>query len=60
MYLKNVRKEYSLYPNLVYNPGRKKVLQHFVEMEKIFKTEYFFEKFEAQAKENLKQELEQL
>jgi len=29
-------------------------------MERIYKTEYFFDKFEAQAKENLKQELEQL
>ena len=30
LYCKNVRKEYSIYPTLVYNPGRKKVLNHFL------------------------------
>ncbi len=28
-YYKNVRKEYSIYTDLLYNPGRKKVLKHF-------------------------------
>jgi predicted metal-dependent HD superfamily phosphohydrolase len=59
-YYKQVRKEYALYPDLIYNPGRKKVLQHFLQMQQIFKTDYFFEKFEEQAKENLKKELLQL
>jgi predicted metal-dependent HD superfamily phosphohydrolase len=59
-YYKQVRKEYALYPDLIYNPGRKKVLQHFLQMLQIFKTDYFFEKFEEQAKENLKKELLQL
>jgi len=59
-YYKNVRKEYSLYPDLIYIPGRKKVLQHFLQMERIFKTDHFFEKFELQARENLQQELEAL
>ena len=56
-YFQDVRKEYKIYPNLIYNPGRKKVLNHFLEMESIFKTDYFFHKFENQAKENLKMEL---
>jgi predicted metal-dependent HD superfamily phosphohydrolase len=59
-YFNNVRKEYSLYPKLIYNPGRKKVLKHFLEMAKIFKTDYFYSKFENQAKLNLQTELEQL
>ncbi len=59
-YLKNVRKEYSIYPNMIYNPGRKKVLQHFLSMERIFKTVYFFEKFEFNAKLNVQKEIEQL
>lgn len=59
-YAKNVRKEYSIYPVLIYNPGRKKVLKHFLKMEKIFKTDYFFEKLEQQAKENLRRELDLL
>ena len=59
-YFQNVRKEYKIYPNLIYNPGRKKVLNHFLEMERIFKTDYFYQKFENQAKENLKMELLEL
>jgi predicted metal-dependent HD superfamily phosphohydrolase len=59
-YYKNVRKEYSIYPSLIYNPGRKKVLQHFITMNKIYKTEYFYSKFEEQAKQNLQAELELL
>ncbi len=55
-YYKNVRKEYSIYPDLLYNPGRKKVLKHFLAMEKIFKTDYFFQKFESSARINLQTE----
>jgi predicted metal-dependent HD superfamily phosphohydrolase len=56
-YYKNVRKEYAIYPDLIYNPGRKKVLTHFLAMDSIFKTDIFYQKFEMQAKENLQQEL---
>ncbi len=59
-YYQNVRKEYAIYPDLIYKPGRKKVLKHFLGMERIFKTEYFYAKFEQQAKQNLKKELELL
>lgn len=60
LYYKNVRKEYSIYPALVYNPGRKKVLNHFLSMDRIFKTDFFYNKFETQAKLNLQQEIESL
>ena len=59
-YYRQVRKEYSLYPDIIYIPGRKKVLQHFLQMEQIFKTGHFFRKFELQARENILQELEAL
>lgn len=59
-YCKNVRKEYSIYPDLVYNPGRKKVLNHFLTMDRIFKTDFFYTKFETQAKLNLQNEIELL
>ena len=59
-YYKNVRKEYAIYPNLIYNPGRKKVITHFLEMDQIYKTNYFFDKFEKQAKLNLEKELQML
>ncbi len=57
-YTKNVRKEYNDYPDLVYNAGRAKVLKHFLAMEKIYKTEYFHQRFEVNAKLNLERELE--
>ena len=60
LYYKNVREEYSIYPDFVYNPGRKKVLIHFLSMERIFKTDFFHNKFEKQAKQNLQMEIELL
>jgi predicted metal-dependent HD superfamily phosphohydrolase len=60
LYYKNVRKEYSIYPDFFYNPGRKKVLNHFLSMDKIFKTEFFYKKFERQAKQNIQKEIELL
>ncbi len=60
LYFQNVRLEYSIYPDILYKPGRKKVLKHFIEMDRIYKTEYFYTKFENQAKQNLQNELEYL
>lgn len=57
-YFKNIRKEYHFYPDLIYYPGRKKVLKHFLEMERIFKTDAFYENYEKQARENILKELE--
>lgn len=59
-YFKGVRKEYSIYPDLIYKPGRKKVLKHFLAMEHIFKTNHFRSNLEANARMNLKRELEML
>jgi predicted metal-dependent HD superfamily phosphohydrolase len=56
-YFNSVRKEYSIYPNIIYNPGRKKVLQHFLSMDRIYKTNYFYDKFEMQAKLNMQKEI---
>jgi predicted metal-dependent HD superfamily phosphohydrolase len=56
-YQKEVREEYSIYPDFVYNPGRKKVLNHFFSMDRIYKTTFFHDKFETQAKHNLQTEL---
>ncbi|MDR6464907.1 hypothetical protein [Chryseobacterium sediminis] len=59
-YTQNIRKEYSIYPDFLYKPGRKKVLKHFLELESIFKTDYFKQKYETQAKENIAKELQLL
>lgn len=59
-YAKAIRKEYSIYPDLLYKPGRRKVLLHFLAMSGIYKTAYFREQYEVNARENMKQELELL
>lgn len=59
-YMQQVRKEYSVYPDFLYKPGRRKVVQHFLSMERIFKTDYFFQRLEEEAKSNLRFEWEQL
>lgn len=56
-YCKQVRKEYAVYPDILYRPGRKKVVQHFLDMERIFKTDTFFSLLEKTARENLQWEL---
>jgi predicted metal-dependent HD superfamily phosphohydrolase len=57
IYSRQIRKEYAIYPDLLYNPGRKKVLIHFLAMERIYNTPHFYEKYEAQARQNLAAEL---
>ncbi|HEY9486678.1 MAG TPA: hypothetical protein VIQ51_00020 [Chryseosolibacter sp.] len=60
LYLKNIRQEYAMYPDILYNAGRKKVLFHFLNMDQIFKTKEFSGRFEAQARKNLQDELRML
>jgi predicted metal-dependent HD superfamily phosphohydrolase len=55
-YARQIRKEYSIYPDFMYRPGRQKVLSHFLQMKRIFKTDEFFNKYEAQARINLQHE----
>jgi predicted metal-dependent HD superfamily phosphohydrolase len=59
-YFKQVRKEYSIYPDFIYNDGRKKVLNHFLKMDRIFKTKTFFERLEGVARGNIRGEMELL
>ena len=59
IYAQQVRKEYGIYPDLLYNPGRKRALSHFLKMERIFKTAYFFDKYEVSARANVSFEMAQ-
>lgn len=59
-YTHKIRKEYAVYPDFLYRPGRKKVLQHFLASESVFKTEEFRRNYEVQARENLRAESELL
>lgn len=55
-YAQNIRKEYGLFPDIVYRPGRRKVLEHFLAMPHIYKTPVFQAEREVQARENLQRE----
>lgn len=59
-YTEQIREEYSIFPDFMYNSGRKKALQHFLQMNTIFKTEHFTIKYEKLARINLKIELKTL
>jgi predicted metal-dependent HD superfamily phosphohydrolase len=60
IYCQQIRKEYKIYPDFLYNPGRKKALQHFLKSEFIFQTDLFREKYEAKASENIQREIDEL
>ena len=59
-YSVQIRKEYRHFPDILYKPGRRKVLAGFLEMQSIFKTKYFQDKYEEQAKINILDELKSL
>lgn len=56
-YTKAIRREYRRYPDLLYKPGRRKVLQHFLNMPRIYRTEVFHAQLETAARRNLQAEL---
>ncbi|MEP6929355.1 MAG: hypothetical protein ABI850_05060, partial [Flavobacterium sp.] len=57
VYFNQIRKEYRIYPDFLYNPGRKKALEHFLENEFIFQTEVFRGLSEEDARANMKREI---
>lgn len=59
-YAANIRKEYAVYPDNLYIPGRIQVLRHFLGMEQIYKSSAFRDEKEPQARINLQKELDAL
>lgn len=57
IYIANIRKEYSSIPEFLYKSGRKKFLKTCLDQASIFKSEWFFTRFEKQARKNLNWEL---
>jgi len=58
-YIQQIREEYSIYPDFMYISGRKKALESFLNMDRIFKTEPFYKKYEVQARKNIENEISQ-
>lgn len=57
VYCGQIRKEYKMYPDILYKPGRKKALEHFLEHEFIYQTETFRNRYEQQARTNIQKEI---
>ncbi|AWK06997.1 hypothetical protein HYN56_23300 [Flavobacterium crocinum] len=60
IYFEQIRKEYRIYPDFLYKPGRAKALKHFLENEFIFKTDAFRGLYEEKARANIEKEIELL
>jgi predicted metal-dependent HD superfamily phosphohydrolase len=57
IYFEQIRKEYRIYPDFLYKPGRAKALKHFLENEFIFQTEEFRSLYEEKARQNIEKEI---
>ena len=55
-----IRKEFGFFPDMIYNEGRKAFLSTLLAEPKIFLTDYFYEKYEKKARENIKHLLDVL
>lgn len=59
-YFEQIRKEYRIYPDFLYKPGRAKALKHFLENEFIFQTNEFRNLYEEKARRNIEKEISSL
>jgi predicted metal-dependent HD superfamily phosphohydrolase len=59
-YARAIRREYAIYPDLLYRPGRAKVLRAFLAMPQIYRVPELAAHWEARAKANLTAELSAL
>jgi predicted metal-dependent HD superfamily phosphohydrolase len=53
IYEENIRKEYSIYPDAMFWPGRAAVLQAFVARDRLYFSDWGYGRFEAKARANL-------
>ena len=60
IYSEQIRKEYRIYPDFLYKPGRAKALKHFLENEFIFQTTEFRRLYEEKARGNIEKEIKLL
>ncbi len=59
-YTEAIRHEYNVYPNMVYQNGRREILEGFLKKEKIYITPFFYDNFEKRARKNINNELESM
>jgi len=59
-YESSIRKEYGFVPSLLYKKERRKLLMSFAKSDRIYLTEYFYEKYENQARLNIDRAMKNL
>lgn len=59
-YSKAIRKEFSIYPDFIYKPGRAKVLKALLQKKQLYQTLIFRERLEQAARINISNELEEI
>lgn len=59
-YAAAIRREYAIYPDLLYRPGRAKVLRAFLAQPRIYRVPALAQRWEAQARSNIADELARL
>jgi predicted metal-dependent HD superfamily phosphohydrolase len=59
-YEDQIRKKYEWAPENVFAAKRGEILKRFLTREKIFRTDFFFAKYEALARENLRESIRRL
>ena len=60
IYSQQVRKEYWMYPFVLYKNGRKKAMRHFLERDSIYQTSFYQKEKEVQARQNIEREIREL
>jgi predicted metal-dependent HD superfamily phosphohydrolase len=56
-YAAAIRREYTHVPSLLYRPGRRKVLQHFLNTVPLYRTQPLAARWDAAARQNLRREI---
>jgi predicted metal-dependent HD superfamily phosphohydrolase len=59
-YAAQIRREYSYYSGEEYRRGRKAVLEKFLDRKRLYFTDYFYELYESQARQNIQREIDSL
>ena len=59
-YTAQIRQEFKRFPDLLYKPGRRKVLKHFLAKDRIYATDHMHQLLDAAARRNLSNELASL
>lgn len=59
-YMRAIRQEYKWVEEKAFREGRAKVMQGFLDRERVYLTDFFREKYERQARDNVKREIELL